>query len=207
MTKHTHIGAAELLAVTLALTGCGAAGTDDSVDSQEPELLQSLDEPCGPDEINAADLLGQIDGPYDSPFGLDKLSIDRLTLDAVYRDGEILCYPPVHAAPGTLQPELPAHLEIEIEVSFATAGGAFDENLAAVLSGSAGTAPTFLAAIAATELEGTYVPSLGRPDEVGLSFSGSFAGSETNGSVFEGRRISASVGESAPVGYWPMAVR
>lgn len=195
----------KMLAVALVLTACDSTG--DPVDSQDPERLQSLDEPCGPDRVTATELLAEIQGPYESPFGLDKLSIDRLALDAVYHDGMILCFPPVHAAPGTLQPDQPAHLEIEIEVAFATANGAFDERLSATLSGSAGTAPTFTSAIAATELQGTYVPSLGSRDEVGLSVSGSFFGAETSGAVFEGRRISASVGESAPVGYWPMAVR
>lgn len=195
------------LILVLAITGCGASAP--SGDDGDPRPLGSLNESCGDNSQTGADvgvtgndLLAQIQAPYSVTFGLDKLALTTLTLGAAYNGGEIICYPAQNPPPGSLAPNVPAHIEMEVELTFVTADGAFNERVPALLSGSVNTPAGFEASMRASEVQGTYVPNVGTPQIVQLSFSGRFTGAQTNGSVYWGEDA-----QSGPVGYWPMDIR
>jgi hypothetical protein len=204
-TSHTQ-GGSQNTAGTIA-TGA----LDGSADDGGPYLLPDLDTTCGGGPTGKQ-LLGFIHLPYTGTFSppTKRASMypwngpttpSALTVGAEYKGGAILCMIDHYVCPGGGVPcrvQQPPTVTVELNVTFKSANGVFDEALTAVARYEPGiTNVSFQGELPATKIGGTYSIVTGTKEQVKLVFMGQFENSQYNGSISE-----VGQGVSIPGGSW-----
>lgn len=150
-------------------------------------------------------MLDAIQESYTAPFeyGGGAPATD-LTLAFAYADGRLVCHPAIPAPPGSRAPDRPAHVEVEVVATIATADGAFDESTTTMLSSYGPGAPVQLQArLDVDALAGTYEPQLTEvTSDHGVTFGGQLVGTTTSGTAVEGGVRPTGVAETTGIGSW-----
>lgn len=187
----------------------GGPGGDGSTgaDGGDITTLSSLDEPCGPNQLTGQQLLDFTRPQYATTLDQDG-TISELAITVSYAQGEIVCYPPVPAPPGSAAPDMPEHLTVEVEIGLQSGDGAFAEQFVTTLSLAPGDVPQFSHSISADALAGSFDPELDAYSNATVSFNGSFDGDDTEGHVGKGGTQPNGVPVSFPfVAQWPAEPR
>jgi hypothetical protein len=96
----------------------------------------------------------------------------------------------------------PGWVQIEVQIDFVTADGLFNESFTTPVELSPGsTTLQWDPVVAATDIKGTYKPTLVGHPTVDLSFGGTFSGTTTSG-VVEQQATNGSMGSVAGAGTW-----
>jgi hypothetical protein len=150
----------------------------------EPYLLSSLEEKCH-DDVTGKKLLKHISSKYIAIFKgntkYDSTLKDSipLTIQVTHKGGKIICHPEAEAPPGSLSPDIPAYIEIELEISFFTEDETFKENFTAMVTEYGYFSKSFNT----EEIRGTYQPNLQGWNNVRVNINGTLYGIETWGSI------------------------
>jgi hypothetical protein len=182
--------------------GSGATGGDDTHD------LATLDTPCDGTDLTGRKVLALTQPQYDSVLLIgEKLSgaISPLVITLSYEGGAIRCVPHWNPPPGSGAPSMPAQVEIDVAMSFATDDGAFNERFVIALSSSPGLPQAaFQHSIPEAELVGSFEPMLDGYEDVIVSLSGVFTSTETSGNVGKSGQPPGQVPTGFPfAGQWP----
>jgi len=100
---------------------------------------------------------------------------------------------------------MPAHVDVDVALSFVTDDGAFNEQFTTTLGSSPGLLEaTFQHSIPLAELRGTFDPALNGYEDVSVNLGGSFAGDASSGNVGKSGREPGKTWSGFPfVGQWP----
>jgi hypothetical protein len=143
-----------------------------------PRTLSSLDDVCegtSYGSITGRQILDQTGPSVSATLTYVDESTTPLTIEVSYTGGTLTCYPEILAGPGSAAPDLPAHIEMEVELGIRTDDGAFDEGFATVLDGMAMGRSRFSTRIEQAALGGTFDPGLPDHSEVGVRLDGTFS--------------------------------
>jgi hypothetical protein len=163
--------------------------------------MDSLDEEC--EGLTGQQLLDLAGGSHTVPFTyVDGTTPEtELTLTFTYADGTITCQPTIHQPPGVGAPDLPAHVELEVEATVSSADSAFDEATTTVVQLDFGGNVTHNFDFDAAALTGSYTPS--DPALVDrVRFGGTIYGTGLQGTAYEDGRSSGGAMTVAPIGNW-----
>ncbi len=163
----------------------------------KPVTLASLSEPCG--ELTAEAVLSLVEAKYSVALGLSKPTTADIQVS--YKDGEIICHPARPAPPGSAAPDLPARIEVEVEVLFSTADSVFKETITAKLTG--GTGPVnFSQRLNPELLHGSFDAGLPDYENIQVIFTATFSGKDTWGVVAISGNKPGRASELIPMGRW-----
>jgi hypothetical protein len=186
---------------------CGACGAETllclpwDTSRFDPYEMETLDEEC--EGLTGQQLLDVAGGSHTVPFTyVDGTTADtELTLTFTYADGTITCQPTINQPPGVGAPDLPAHVELEVEASVSSADGAFDETTTAVLQLDVGGSVMHNFDFDAGSLTGSYTPS--DPDLVDrVRFGGTISEMGLRGTAYEDGHSPGGAMSVAPIGNW-----
>jgi hypothetical protein len=187
--------------------GAGASGSGGTGGVGAYEL-PTLDERCDGTELTGQGVLALTKPRYDTVLLIgEKLSgtISPLSIGLSYENGKILCLPHWDPPPGSGAPSMPAHVDVDVAMSFVTNDGAFNEHFTSTLTSSPGLPQaTFQHTIPEADLAGSFDPELAGYQEVSVSLSGSFSPDDTSGNVGKSGREPGKTSTNFPfVGQWP----
>lgn len=176
--------------------------------SSEPYEMASVDERCDGDGPTGASILAATRPRYDGTFTVRETGAETpLTATVEYRGGPIRCEPAILAAPGMGMPDVPARVDVEVEIGFATADGQLAERLVTWLTGAASGGVGFSRSIAEADLVGTFDPGLRGYEDVAVTIYGTFDGGTAAGYVGTSGTRPGMASEGSPfVASWNAAV-
>jgi hypothetical protein len=180
--------------------GAGGESIDAGTDAGSgPFALANIDTPCGGGPTGRQ-LLAFIHLPYDGTYTPPSVRAPEypwngptapspLTVGAEFKTGTILCTIDHYVCPGGGVPcrlQMPPMVSVELDVTFKTADGVFDEAFTATASYSTNrTSVLVQAELPATQIRGSYPIIAGSRDQVKLVFSGLFEGNQYTGGISE----------------------
>lgn len=185
METQLRILITELLLISIISCDKVEQSLEPKEEYNEPYLLSSLEEKCH-DDLTGKELLMHISSEYIAILNGKSSKYDStlkdsipLTIQATYKGGKIICHPEVEAPPGSLAPDIPAYIEIELEISFFTEDETFKENFTAMVTEYGYFSKSFTT----EEICGTYQPNLQGWNNVHVNINGTLYGIETWGSI------------------------
>lgn len=186
---------------TPGVSCCAACGASQwlCISKTVPYALDDVDALCD-DGFSAKDVLDSLESSYAATLTYANDAETALTLSLAREGGSLLCYPEILAPPGSAAPDLPAHIEIEVQVTLKTDDGFFDESFTTVLDGQLAWA-NFSEEMMLSALGGSYTPS--DTTHTKITFQASFHGATAQGTIRT--HDASSVGPN--IGAWATAGR
>jgi hypothetical protein len=186
-----------------------ACSTSGSYVPPSPYAITSLDEACdsGP---TPRQVLDSVKSPYAGTYTSEPrppgvppwtgpTAPSALSLTATYTGGKIICTPVSRGscpnnAPCAVALRQPT-LSLELDLTFKTADGVFDEHfVGTVTSGDGALSPSLSADLPATAIRGSYPVSAGARADVHLSFGAQFAGVNLSNGIISEMTSTSSYG-------------
>jgi hypothetical protein len=179
--------------------GAGGESIDAGTDAGGgPFALANIDTPCGGGPTGRQ-LLAFIHLPYDGTYTPPSVRAPEypwngptapspLTVGAEFNGGTILCTIDHFVCPpgAPCRAPIPPTISLQLDVTFKTADGVFDEALTATATYSTNrTSVLVQAELPATQIRGSYPVVAGSRDQVKLVFSGLFEGNQYTGGISE----------------------
>ncbi|MBW2735811.1 MAG: hypothetical protein JRH20_25775 [Deltaproteobacteria bacterium] len=161
-------------------TCCAACGAEQwlCLSNAIPYPLEDINASCD-DTLTAKQVLDGLQSPYAATLLYANDAETALTLGLAYEGGTILCHPEILAPPGSLAPDYPARIEMQVALTLKTDDGFFDESFATALDGQIGWA-NFSHEMQISALGGSYTPT---NDHTKVTFQATFTGTTAQGTI------------------------
>jgi hypothetical protein len=160
----------------------------------------SLSDVCdGVSGLTGQSVLDGLKPTYAATFSYQGGASTALSITTHYAGGPITCH--THTISTGGPPDTPAWVEVQMQMTFVTADGAFDESFSTPIGAHFTTTLGFNAPVPASAIKGTYKPTLTGFATVDIAFAGSFSGATTTGTVME-QGMSGNVGQVMRAGSW-----
>jgi hypothetical protein len=184
--------------ITDAATKDGRTPEDAASPTDGETVLPSLDAGClGMADLTGQALLDALRPEYTATYTpAGGGAPTALTIRTQYNHGPASCHPSAcdECPPGWVQ--------VEVQIDFATADGLFDETFTTPVELSpGGDTLSWDPVVPASDIKGTYKPTLVGHPTVNLSFGGTFSAASTSG-VVEQQASNGGGGSVAPAGTW-----
>ncbi|MEM9190959.1 MAG: hypothetical protein AAGF12_17370 [Myxococcota bacterium] len=169
---------------------CDACGAETFLCLGGSYELASLDDPCD-GTLTARDVLNLTQERYDLAltYGNNGGTVGA-TLELLYDAGRLVCTPAIPTPSGSMVPDQPAQVSIDVRIRFRSEDGSFAETVETTLIGGAASTgeisggPTFNAEIPVDALEGNLDRALlGTPPATQVRLAGSLMGATAMGNV------------------------
>jgi hypothetical protein len=175
------------------------AATDSPAETEAGPPLSLTDVCDGVAGLTGQSVLDGLQPTYAATFTYQGGASTALTITTRYAGGPITCHPALISMGGP--PDTPAWVEVQMQITFATANGAFNESFSTPVDWHFTTTRDFDAPVPASAIKGTYKPTLTGFATIDISFGGSFSGTTTTGIVVE-QGMNGNMGQTSRAGSW-----